>query len=104
LRWRREACGGPDEACDGAWHAGVDGLDAVRERFIELGLLYDAARASLELAEWHAEEITGTTADAEHLTAIRELAAESATFFAAQDIAPEAVVALVLFQRVASIS
>lgn len=87
-----------------AWHAGVDSLNAVREGFIQIGLLYDAALASLELAEWHAEEITGTEADTEHLTTIRELAAESAAFFAGQDIAPEAVVALVLFQHVASLS
>lgn len=87
-----------------AWHAGADTLEVVRKRLIELGLVFDAALASLELAEWHAEEIAGAETDEEHLAAIRELATESAEFFAGQDVGPEAVVALVLFQHVASFS
>jgi len=87
-----------------AWHAGADTLKAVRDRLIELGLVYDAALASLELAEWHAEEITGSEADTEHIAAIRELAAESASFFAGQDVGPEAVAAIALFQYVSSVT
>jgi hypothetical protein len=87
-----------------AWHAGADTLKAVRERLLELGLIYDAAVASLELAEWHAEQIRGTETDAEHLTAIRELAAESADFFAGQDVGPEAVAAIALFQHVSTLA
>jgi hypothetical protein len=85
-----------------SWPTGIEMLKAVRERFIELGLLYDAALVSLELAEGYAAEITGSYTDAEHLAAIRELAAESGRFFAGQDISPEAAAALVLFQQVAS--
>jgi hypothetical protein len=84
------------------WHAGVDTLKAVRERLIESGLLYDAALASLELAEWHAEAISGSAEDEDHTAAIRGLAAESARFFVGQDISSEALAALVLFQHVAS--
>jgi hypothetical protein len=87
-----------------AWHAGADTLKAVRERLVELGLVYDAAAASLELAEWHAEEIRGIETDAEHLAAIRELAAESADFFAGQDVGPEAVAAIALFQHVSALA
>ncbi|HSN87742.1 MAG TPA: hypothetical protein VL025_13355, partial [Thermoanaerobaculia bacterium] len=87
-----------------SWHAGVDTLGAVRERLLELGLVYDAALASLEIAEWHAEQIKGDEADPEHVAAIRELATESAAFFAGQDVGPEAIAALALFQHVSSVS
>jgi tetratricopeptide (TPR) repeat protein len=87
-----------------AWHSGADTLKAVRDRLVELGLVYDAALASLELAAWHAEEITGSGSETEHVTAIRELAAESALFFAGQDVGPEAVAAIALFQYVSSVT
>jgi hypothetical protein len=87
-----------------AWHAGADTLRAVRERLLELGLIFDAALASLELAEWHAEEITGAEPDEEHLAAIRELAMESAAFFAGQDVGPEAIAAIALFGYVSSVT
>jgi hypothetical protein len=85
-----------------AWQEGIDTFRAVLERLIELGLLYDAALLSLELAEWYASAITGSPTDDEYLAAIRGLAAESGQFFAGQDISPEAAAALVLFQHVAS--
>jgi hypothetical protein len=87
-----------------AWHAGVDTLGAVRERLLELGLIYDAALASLEMAEWHAEQISGSETDLEHLAAIRELATESAAFFTGQDVGPEAIAAIALFQHVSSVA
>jgi tetratricopeptide (TPR) repeat protein len=87
-----------------AWHAGADTLRVVRERFLELGLIFDAALASLELAEWHAEEIRGAETDEEHLAAIRELAMESAAFFAGQDVGPEAIAAIALFGYVSSVT
>jgi hypothetical protein len=87
-----------------SWHAGVDALRAVRQRFVDLGLIYDAALASLGLAQWHAQEIRGAESDAQHIEAIRELAAESAAFFAGQDVGPEAVAALALFQHVSAVA
>jgi tetratricopeptide (TPR) repeat protein len=85
-----------------SWHAAVGTLGAVRQRLLDLGLLHDAALASLELAQWHAEEIRGTDLDLEPVDAIRELAAESATFSAGQDVGPEAVAAIALFQHVST--
>jgi tetratricopeptide (TPR) repeat protein len=87
-----------------SWLTGVDTLRAVRQRFLELELVFDAALASLELAQWHAAEIRGGEADDEHVEAIRVLAAESAAFFAGQDVGPEAVAALALFQHVSTVS
>jgi hypothetical protein len=71
---------------------------------VELGLIYDAALASLELAQWHAQELRGTATDVQHVEAIRELAGESAAFFRGQDIGPEAIAALALFQHVSSVA
>lgn len=88
------------------WSEAVEHLRLVRQRLIDLGLLYDAALASLELALWHAEEIAtgqglpGHAVNPEHLAAIRQLAAESAQFFVGADITPEALAALALFQYV----
>jgi hypothetical protein len=83
---------------------GVEILGAVRERLLELGLVYDAALARLEMAEWHAEQIKGSEADPDHLAAIRELATESAAFFAGQDVGPESIAAIALFQHVSSVA
>lgn len=40
----------------------------------------------------------------QHVEAIRELAAESAAFFTGQDVGPEAVAALALFQHVSTVA
>jgi tetratricopeptide (TPR) repeat protein len=91
----------PDE-----WSEAREQLAFVRQHFIDLGLLYDAALASLELAEWHAEElaaataILGDVASSRHLAAIRELAMESLQFFVGADVTPEALAAIALFQYV----
>lgn len=88
------------------WSEAVEHLRLVRQRLIDLGLLYDAALASLELAVWHAEEIAAASSlpdhavNPEHLAAIRQLAAESAQFFVGADITPEALAALALFHYV----
>jgi tetratricopeptide (TPR) repeat protein len=92
------------------WADALETLRAVRSRFIELGFLFDAALASLELAAWHAEELVervelpDEAVGADHIRAIRELASESARFFVGADVTPEAIAAIALFQYVSSVA
>jgi transcriptional regulator with XRE-family HTH domain len=71
----------------------VAALREVREEFVELGIAYDAALATLELAALLAEE--GKTAE------VKALAAESAPIFAAQRVERERLGASTLFCRAA---
>jgi hypothetical protein len=68
-------------------------LDLVRSRFVDLGLAYDAALVTLELAEIHA--LLGHTAE------VKTLAHESAPIFHAQGVHREARMALDLFRHAA---
>lgn len=67
----------------------------VREAFLELGLDYDAALASLDLAEIHA--LQGRTAD------VRRLADEMLEVFRSRKIHREAMGALTVLQKAASV-
>ena len=67
----------------------------VRSRFAELGMPYDAALATLQLAVLYAAE-GGRSAE------VKALAAEAAPIFRAEGIHPEARKALALFARVAA--
>jgi len=68
-------------------------LREVRDRFVSLGIAYDAALATLELAVVLAEQ--GRTAE------VKALAAESAPIFAAQRVERERLGALALFRQAA---
>jgi hypothetical protein len=65
-------------------------LGEVRRGFLERGIVYDAALASLELATLWIEE--GRTAE------VRALAAEMVAVFRAQKVAREALAALLTFE------
>jgi transcriptional regulator with XRE-family HTH domain len=68
-------------------------LREVRDRFVSLGIAYDAALATLELAVVLAQQ--GRTAE------VKALAAESAPIFAAQGVERERLGALALFRQAA---
>jgi hypothetical protein len=72
---------------------GRRGLFAVRQDFLRLGIVFDAALATLELSALHLED--GNT------VAVKDLASEIVEVFAAQAVHREAFAALLVFQRAA---
>jgi len=80
-------------AAVGRREAGVRTLERVRTALLRLGLFFDVALASLELAELH-------LADGEH-EAVREIAGGLLQIFDAQGVSREAYAALLVFCRAA---
>jgi transcriptional regulator with XRE-family HTH domain len=80
-------------AGQGRTAAACDGLEQVRRKFADLGMSYDAALASLDLAVLWLE--------AGHTLGVRELAVEMEAIFRAKKIHREALAALALFWEAA---
>lgn len=70
-----------------------EGFEGVRQEFLDLEMMFDAALASLELAVLSIEE--GRTSE------VKVLAAEMVVVFEAQQVQREALAALVAFQKAA---